>query len=95
MNRQNQGQKDQDHKLLSDALGSSYLVRWPFSFLQCSVSTAFWSEVYGCLLKDLSHLMINKLGFHVGEYEVLSYDKFFERFFIQAFTQTKFVLILK
>ena len=47
------------------ALGSSYLVGWPFSFSLCSISTAFWSEVYGCLFKDLSHLMINKLGLHV------------------------------
>ena len=77
------------------ALGSSYLVGWPFSFSLCSISTAFWSEVYECLFKDLSHLMINKLGLHVREYKVLSYDKFFERSFIQALTQTKFVFILK
>jgi len=66
-----------------------------FPFSQCYISTAFWLEVYGCLLKDLSHLTINKLELHVREYEVLSYDKFFERFFIQAFTQIKFVFMLK
>ena len=77
------------------ALGSSYLVGWPFSFSQCSISTAFWSEANGYLFKDLLHLTINKLGLHVREYKVLSYDNFFERSFIQALTQTKFVFILK
>ena len=77
------------------ALGSSYLVGWPFSFSLCSISTAFWSEVYGCLLKDLSHLTINKLGLHVREYKVLSYDKFFWEILYSGFNSNKVCIYIK